>query len=159
MWGDASVVLGIMNRKELGETRHMETGLLRIQQTAADQRLKYLNVLGRENPADLYTTFVDNAASDGHVKRFEYSFIEGRSREAPRLHIISQSIDECNYGDQYEHCESIQILLKEMETNTSHRKHQRGVGNVNSMTQRACQNAKWGVNKLSSKIDNCDGQP
>ena len=83
VWGDASAALCIINRRGVGKTRHIEIGLLWIQQTAADQRLKYLKVLGRENPADLYTKFLDNATSDGHVKRFEYSYIEGRSSEAP----------------------------------------------------------------------------
>lgn len=98
VWGNASAAPGILNRKGLGKTRHIEIGLLWIQQTAADQRLKYLKVLGRENPADLYTKFFDNATSEGHVRRFKYSFIEGRSTEVPRLHTISQSLDECNHG-------------------------------------------------------------
>ena len=64
VWGDASAALGIINRKGLGKTRHIETGLLWIQQTAADQRLKYHKVLGKENPADLYTKFYYNISMD-----------------------------------------------------------------------------------------------
>ena len=40
VWGDASAALGIINRKGFGKTRHIQTGLLWIQQTAAEQRLK-----------------------------------------------------------------------------------------------------------------------
>ena len=47
VWGDASAALGIKNRRGLGKTRHIDTGLLWIQQTAAEQRIKYNKVLGK----------------------------------------------------------------------------------------------------------------
>ena len=56
--GDASAALGIIHRKGLGRTRHIDTGLLWIQQTAAGRRLKYPKVLGTENPADLITKYL-----------------------------------------------------------------------------------------------------
>ena len=40
VWGDASAALGAIHRKGLGKTRHIQTGLLWIQQAAADQRLR-----------------------------------------------------------------------------------------------------------------------
>ena len=46
VWGDASAALGIIKRKGLGRTRHIDTGLLWIQQTAAEKRLTYHKVLG-----------------------------------------------------------------------------------------------------------------
>ena len=78
VWGEASAALGIIHRKGLGKTRHIDTGLLWIQQTAAEQRLKYLKVLGKDNPADLYTKFLDANTSDNHVKKLEYIYIKGR---------------------------------------------------------------------------------
>ena len=56
--GDASAALGIIHRRGLGRTRHIDTGLLWIQQTAAEKRLKYSKVLGTINPADLMTKFL-----------------------------------------------------------------------------------------------------
>ena len=53
--GDAPAALGIMNRKGLGRTRHIDTGMLWIQQTAAEKRLEYGKVLGTDNPAGLLT--------------------------------------------------------------------------------------------------------
>ena len=38
IWGDARAALGIINRKGLGKTRHIDTGLLWVQQVAAEQR-------------------------------------------------------------------------------------------------------------------------
>lgn len=41
IWSDASAALGIINRTGLGKIRHIDIGLLWIQQTAAEQRLKF----------------------------------------------------------------------------------------------------------------------
>ena len=117
VWGDASAALGIIDRRGLGKTRHIEIGFLWVQQTAADQRLKYYKVLGKENPADLYTKSFDAATSNLHVKKFGYTYTKGRSIEAPQLHFISQSWDECKNGEVQEWCEWVQILLARLGNN------------------------------------------
>ena len=71
IWGDASAALGIIKWRGLGRTRHIDSGLLWIQQTAADQRLKYAKVLGKENLADLFTKFLDAVASATHIQKLE----------------------------------------------------------------------------------------
>ena len=113
--GDASAALGIINRKGLGKTRHIQTGLLWIQQTAAEQRLRYAKVLGKEHPADWYTKFLDAATSNAHVQRLEYEFVGGRSIEAPQLHSLSQSVDSHKQGSTNELCEWVQILMQSVE--------------------------------------------
>ena len=57
--GDANAALGIINRNGLGNIRHIQTGLLCIQQVAAEQRLKVLNVLGTNNLADFIIVYLD----------------------------------------------------------------------------------------------------
>ena len=94
IWGDARAALGIINRNGLGKTRHIDTGLLWIQQTVAQQRLKFDKVLGKENPADMYTKYLDWASLEKHTQRFHCEFASGRAAEAPQLHRISQSLDE-----------------------------------------------------------------
>ena len=111
VWGDASAALGIINRKGRGKTRHIQTGLLWIQQTAADQRMRYGKVLGKENPADLYTKYLDVATTNTHVRKLEYGYVDGRSTEAPQLHTLSQSIDEYKNGGGHEPYDWVQILL------------------------------------------------
>ena len=49
VWGDASAALGIIKRRGLGTTRHIDTGFLWIQQTAAERRFQFGKVLGRPN--------------------------------------------------------------------------------------------------------------
>ena len=41
VWGDASAALGIIKRKGLGKTRHIDMGFPWIQQTAAEKRPKF----------------------------------------------------------------------------------------------------------------------
>lgn len=55
IWGDASAAFGIINRNGLDKTRHIDTGLLWIQQVVAEQRLTVQKAPGKFNPADLFT--------------------------------------------------------------------------------------------------------
>ena len=75
----------------MGKTRHIQTGLLWIQQTAAEQRLKFNKILGKNNPADLFTKHLDERTNHTHTKALGYKFTAGRAEEAPKLHIISKA--------------------------------------------------------------------
>ena len=83
--GDASAALGIIHRKGLGKTRHIQTGLLWIQQVAAEHRLKFEKVLGKENPADLFTKHLDVKTVEHHMGNLDYHKAAGRAIEAPKL--------------------------------------------------------------------------
>ena len=48
LWGDASAALGIINRTGSGQTRHIDTGHIWIQDIAAKGRLKFHKILGKE---------------------------------------------------------------------------------------------------------------
>ena len=91
VWGDAGAALGIINGKGLGKTRHIQIGLLWIQQTAAEQRLKFHKVLGMRNPADLFTKHFDENINNLHTRTRGIQFAVGRATEAPKLHMVSQS--------------------------------------------------------------------
>ena len=47
VYGDASAAVGTIDRTGRGKTRHIDTSLLWIQQTAAERHLKFSKVLGR----------------------------------------------------------------------------------------------------------------
>ena len=91
VYGDASAAPGIINRTGLGKTRHIDTSLLWIQQTAAEWHLKFSKVLGTNNPADLYTKHLDVKTLDKHVRTLNYYNAKGRAEEAPELHVMSQA--------------------------------------------------------------------
>ena len=91
VWGDASAALGIIHRKGLGRTRHIDTRYLWVRQVAAQRRLKYSKVLGRDNQADLYTKHLDASTASRHVGKLNCWHLEGRSSIAPDLHMVSIS--------------------------------------------------------------------
>ena len=94
VWGDASAALGIIHRKGMGRTRHIDTSYLWVQQVAAERRLSFAKVLGRENPADPYTKHLDISIADKHVWKLNCKYNEGRSNIAPELHTLSISWDD-----------------------------------------------------------------
>ena len=94
MLGDAAAALGIINRKGLGRTRHIDTGLLWIQQTAAEKRLSYGKVLGTDNPADLLTKHLTADVLGRHCSRMNATFPGGRAEKAPTLNYISHALWE-----------------------------------------------------------------
>ena len=85
-WGDASAALGIIHRNGLGRARHIDTSLLWIHETAASQTFKYFKALGKDNPADLFTKYLDKEVCQHHAKTLQFHFIHGRAEEAPKLH-------------------------------------------------------------------------
>ena len=99
VWGDANAALGIINRNGLGKTRHLDIGLLWIQQVAAEQRLKFGKVLGVNNPADLFTKYLDEKTARHHTHNLGYKEMEGRPSDAPQLHNISTSMDAYQRGN------------------------------------------------------------
>ena len=110
VWGDAQAALGIIHRKGLGKTRHIQTGLLWIQQVSAEKRLRFGKVLGKQNPADLFTKYLDHNTIEQHVEKLNYVFSKGRAIEAPKLHNISISIDEYGLMGQWENWEWLNVI-------------------------------------------------
>ena len=88
VWADASAALGIIKRRGLGKTRHIDTGLLWIQGGAAEKRLKFKKVLGRGNLADLYAKHLDWDIIARHRARVSLSFDDGRATTAPKLSML-----------------------------------------------------------------------
>ena len=105
IWVDASAALGIIQRRGLGNTRRIDIGLLLIQHTAAERRLTFNKMLGKDNPADLYTKYLDTATTDRHIKTMACEFTEGRAKEAPKLHVVHcDDLDLCPMCEGTMHC-------------------------------------------------------
>ena len=111
-WGDANAALGIIQRIGLGKARHIETGLLWIQQVSASQRLKFGKVLGTDNPADLFTKYLDQGTGDHHIENLGFMYTQGRASEAPKSHNVSMTMDEYVNGGQLEDWEHLALLKR-----------------------------------------------
>ena len=107
VWGDASAALGIMKRRGVGKTRHIDIGLLLIQEVAAEKRLRFGEVLGRDNPADLFTKHRDWHTIHRHCGRVSTTVDDGRAETAPKLHMLKAV---CEVDDEDEVRENNEIL-------------------------------------------------
>ena len=135
VWGDANVALGIINRRGLGKTRHIDTGNLWIQEVAAKGRLKFNKVLGKDNPADLYTKYLDEKTCEHHVTNLAFKFKDGRAGEAPKLHLLSQSRAECEGEADFQECEWVAKIIQTV-SNAWEGKKQRGRASHESKDQK-----------------------
>ena len=100
VFGDASAALGIINRKGLGRTRHIDTGLLWIQETAAAKRSQFTKVLGTINPADLMTKYLTRDVLMGHCERINLIYKEGRAHAAPKLNMVLKAIFDYDFDSK-----------------------------------------------------------
>ena len=75
--------------------------------------MKFEKVLGRDNPADFYTKYLDEKTNLHHTIALAYRFITGRADEAPQLHRISQSRDDYDYATIVEACEWVNSIVQE----------------------------------------------
>ena len=137
VWGDANAALGIINRRGVGKTRHIETGVWWIQQTAAEIRLQYKKVFGTNNPAELFTKHLDERTSKHHIVNLGYQAAEGRAEGAPRLQAISVSIDEYLNGINYSDWEWVHYIQGSQRTRKQHIEVKAFVGDVNAVSGHA----------------------
>ena len=115
VWGDASAALGIIHRRGLGKTRHIDTGHLWVEEVAARERLKFKKVLGKDNPADLYTKYLDEKTIDHHLDTLQYRYQEGRSCEAPKSHAIATAEKIYEEDKSSSMCEWVNAVLNTVE--------------------------------------------
>ena len=73
-----------------------------MQQVAAEQRWKFGRVLGKQNPADLFTKYLDENISLAHTNRLKFEVADGRANDAPNLHSLSQSLYEATLEGKWE---------------------------------------------------------
>ena len=139
--GDASAALGIINRKGLGRTRHIDTGLLWIQQTAAEKRLSYLKVLGTDNPADLMTKHLGQEVLTKHSYALGITFPGGRAETAPNLHNVNVSKalwEDEDSGEQDHEDEEFLRSMQRMVNEVWHRKWKKSILKSKQQQLRAC---------------------
>ena len=82
LWSDASSALSLTDRKGCGKLlRHIDVGLLWIQDKEVKEELNFKKVPGYHNPADMLTKHVGRETSDRHtIAGQEYK--EGRASTA-----------------------------------------------------------------------------
>jgi hypothetical protein len=85
MHTDSSAAKGIASRTGLGKTRHIAVHLLWVQEKVRDKDIELLKCKGTENPADLMTKHLDQAAMDKDAAQWGLIARSGRSAVAPHI--------------------------------------------------------------------------
>ena len=80
---DATAAIGIARRKGLGKIRHLDVTDLWIQDTIRSKQIKLLKVLGTENVADVFTTYVDRTTLEKALANTCFFKVAGRPACAP----------------------------------------------------------------------------
>ena len=108
--------MGIINRGGFGKTRHIDIGHLWIQETVAKEKLKFKKILGKDNPADLYTKYLDEKTGGHHVKNFSFKLQDGRAQEAPQLHNLEEPSEWYSAKEDGMNCGWVDAILEAIDT-------------------------------------------
>ena len=82
---DASAAIGMVQRNGLGKVRHIDVGILWIQQNQKAGEVEVQKVNGKLNPADVFTKHVPGDVMWKHVKAMGFESREGRAEVAVEL--------------------------------------------------------------------------
>ena len=82
VWSDATAAIGISKRRGLGKIRHLHTCDLWIQEQVKSERVLLEKVLGSENPADLFTKYLDQTVIAMALEKMHCEFRAGRAAQA-----------------------------------------------------------------------------
>ena len=94
VWADASAALGVISRRGLGKVRHLNTSYLWVQDVSAQRALSYKKILGLDNPADLFTKYLDGTSIVKHCMKMKCEHIGGRAESAPSVNRSVMAICE-----------------------------------------------------------------
>ena len=85
MYADSSAAIAISKRRGSGKLRHINIGLLWIQEKVESEQLTVKNVKGISNPADMMTKAVNKETLDKYMRMTKQKTAEGRARESLKV--------------------------------------------------------------------------
>ena len=85
MFTDASAAIGIVQRTGVGKVRHIDVGILWIQQNQKNGEVEVQKINGKLNPADVFTKHVPGDVMWRHLKSIGFENREGRAEVAVDL--------------------------------------------------------------------------
>ena len=84
IWGDSSAALAISKRRGAGKMRHINVGMLWIQEKAIEGELQYNKVKGEQNPADLMTKSPNPSKIRTHLQKMSIRTSDDRAEQSLR---------------------------------------------------------------------------
>ena len=85
IYTDASAAIGMVQRQGTGKVRHIDVGMLWIQQNQKDGEIQVEKVDGKVNPADMFTKHVPAEVMWKHMLSIGFESREGRVEAAVEL--------------------------------------------------------------------------
>ena len=85
---DASAAIGILDRKGVGRVRHLDVGMLWMQEQRLRRVLEVQKVLGTENPAGVMTKHLGKDIIVKYCGMIGIRFLGGRAGTTVGLHLL-----------------------------------------------------------------------
>ena len=85
MYADSSAAIAIAKRKGAGKLRHINIGLLWIQEKTETEEIVVKKVKGVSNPADMMTKAINKDKLEKYMIMTKQKVEEGRAKEALRV--------------------------------------------------------------------------
>ena len=95
---DATAAIGIARRRGMGKIRHLDVTDLWIQEKFHSTYAFIHNVFGTENPADVLTTYTDEAILHMALDKMGIHYMSGRSEIPPAAMGTSANADPSSQG-------------------------------------------------------------
>ena len=76
---DATAAIGIARRRGMGKIRHLDTTDLWVQEVVRSGRVELCKVLGAENPADIFTKYVERPLLIKMLDKMNMQQLPGRA--------------------------------------------------------------------------------
>ena len=83
---DAKAALGIIEREGVGRVRHIDVGILWLQQRWLQEQVTFHKVAGAENTSDMMTKGLGRKKADQFIRDMSGEYRIGRSGKTVRLH-------------------------------------------------------------------------
>ena len=96
MYADSSAAIAIAKRKGAGKLRHINIGLLWIQENTKAEEIVVEKVKGVSNPADMTTKAVNKEKLDKYMSMTKKKVEEGRARGALKVKEGKEDYAEAN---------------------------------------------------------------
>ena len=104
---DTTAAIGISKRRGLGKIRHLHTCDLWIQEQTKNERVLLEKILGTENPADIFTKYLDQATMSKALTKMNCEFREGRAKAAPDTMGLKKEPEIPSCGSRLESAEAV----------------------------------------------------
>ena len=85
---DAAAALGILERQGVGRFRHLDIGMLWLQEKQLRRLIDLAQILGTRNPADLMTKHLGQEPIQLYTGILGFEYRGGRSTTTAKLHIV-----------------------------------------------------------------------